>query len=111
MMVFLIFSSIMRALRGGFRGGKSNYRRIAAWLRQKHGLSFSKDADPASFRMQLEAVLQKERMRLKADLESRPEYYEEERKKKRWRKQFDVDKRLAGFKAFIEKQDYSVLVE
>jgi hypothetical protein len=108
--IFLILRIVMKAARGGF-GGKSNYRRIKAWLRQKHGLSFSKDSDPGSVRMRLESVLEKERMRLKADFESRPEYYEAERKKKRWRKPFDVEKRLAGFKAFIEKQDYAVLVE
>jgi hypothetical protein len=109
--VIMILRLFVRGARGGFGGGKSNYRRIKAWLKEKHGLTFTKDMDPGSIRMQLESVLDRERMRMNADFESRPDYYEAERKKKRWRKRFDVDKRLAGFKAFIEKQDYSVLVE
>jgi hypothetical protein len=87
------------------------YRRIKAWLTSRHGLRFGKDTDPGAIRMQLQSILERERMRLKADFESRPEYYEAERKKKRWRRPFDVDKRLAGFKAFIDRQDYSVLTD
>lgn len=108
LVVVVIGRRIVRSVRPS-GGGK--YRRIKAWLKERHGLSFGKDSDTGSIRMQLEMVLQKERDRLSADYESRRESIEEERKKKRWRKPFDVDKRLSGFKAFIEKQDYSVLVK
>jgi len=89
----------------------SGYKRIKSWIKQRYGLSFARETDPGSIRMQLESVLSREMMRLTSDYESRRDYYEAERKKKRWRKPFNAEKRLLGFKAFIERQDYSIFVE
>lgn len=81
-----------------------SYRRIEAWLRKNHGVSFMQGTPPGSIRIRLESVYEKEMLRLKSDIESG--------KMVGYRgKKLDAERYLKGFKGFIEKQDYSVFRE
>ncbi len=111
--VSVVFLFIFRLFRGKGKlssGGRS-YGRIRLWIRKRYNTSFKKEDDAGYIRMQLESILKRERERLQADYVKNKEKYEAERKKKRWRKPFDVEKRVKGFKAFIEKQDYAILTK
>ena len=80
------------------------YERIAAWIKKKHGLLATESTPDENIKIRLESIYDQEYIQLKSDIETG--------KRKGYRnKKLTPEKLLAGFKAFIEEQDYTVFRE